>query len=49
MRGEALPETSIVTAFQRFELRDGTLGPDVVGRVRGGDESSAERQETNLS
>jgi hypothetical protein len=47
MRGEPLPETSVLTAFQRFEFRDGTLGLDVLGKVRGGDESSAERQKTN--
>jgi hypothetical protein len=26
MRGEPLPETSVLTAFQRFELQDGILG-----------------------
>ena len=26
MRGEPLPETSILTTFHRFELRGGTLG-----------------------
>ena len=48
MRGEALPVTSLLTACQRFELRDGTLGLDVAGKVRGGRESPAERRKRNV-
>ncbi len=51
MRGEPLPETSIVTAFQRLELQDGTLGLDVVGKVWGfvGRASENQRFVTRLS
>ena len=43
-----LPATSLLTAFQRLELRDGTIGPDVAGKVRGGHESSAKRRKRNV-
>jgi hypothetical protein len=43
-----LPVTSLLAACQRFELRDGTLGLDVAGKVLAGRESPAERRKRNV-
>lgn len=49
MRGEALSVASLLTACQRFDLRDGTLGLDVAGKVPIGSGLPAERQKSNDS
>ncbi len=33
MRGEPLPVTSVLTAFQGFEYRDGSFGVDLPGKL----------------